>query len=37
MATFEKIVLVVYNLAMSLLIKPMSLETNFFMSDEDDW
>ena len=37
MAIFENIVLVVYNLAMSLLIKPMSLETNFFMSDEDDW
>ena len=37
MATFENIVLVVYNLAMSLLIKPMSLETSFFIADEDDW
>ena len=37
MATFENIVLVVYILAMSLLIKPMLLETNFFIADEDDW
>ena len=37
MATFENIFLVVYNQAMSLLIKPMSLETNFFIADKDDW
>ena len=37
MATFENIVLVIYNQAMSLLIKPMLLETNLFIADDDDW
>ena len=37
MATFEKIVLAVYYLEMSLLIMPVSLKSNFFIVDEDDW
>ena len=37
MAIFENIVLAVYYQAMTLLIKPMSLETNLFIADEDDW
>ena len=37
MAIFENIVLAVYYQVMTLLIEPMSLETNLFIADEDDW
>ena len=36
MATFQKIVLAVYYQEMSLIIKPVLLETNLFIADEDD-
>ena len=37
MATFQKVVLAVYYQEKGLLIKPMLLETNLFIADENDW